>query len=112
MNKRLITILVFAAVAATSAVFVVRPAEACCYFRYPGISCGPDSHAQIHVYSTGPGGGYVNGEYAYFSGQTRFAGFHVGTGHQTINVPSRILDSYNLVSGGGATIVAHSAGCS
>jgi hypothetical protein len=112
MKKRSITLLFFA-VAATSAAVVAQPAEACCYFRFRGVSCGPDSHAQIYVHSTGPSGGYVNGQYAYVHlNFLTLSGFHVGTGNRTINIPSRILDSYEVVAGGGATITAHSAGCS
>jgi hypothetical protein len=110
MKNRWITF-VLAAAATTSVVLVAAPAAACCFFKYRGISCGPDSHAQISISSRGPGA--INGEYAYMrNGGIRFAGFRVGTGNQTVNVPSRLLDSYNIVPTGGATIVAHGPGCS
>jgi len=110
MKKRWIT-LVFAVAATTSAVLVAPPAAACCFFKFRGISCGPDSHAQISIFSTG--GGTVGGDYAYVrNGGIAFSSFRVGTGSQTVNIPTRILDSYDIVASGGARIVAHSPGCS
>ena len=110
--KRWISLLALLVLSVTTATLIAEPAYAR-WFRYPGISCGPDQHAVISTYATGSG--YVNGQYAYSvggpGGGVRFAGFRVGTGSHSIVVPSRSLDSYDVVAGGGARLVSHGTSC-
>ena len=111
MKSRLITLVL--SIVATSLVLVAHPAIACCFFKFRGISCPPDSHAQITIVSTGPSNGNVSGDYAYVTtNRTAFGGYRVGTGSRTFTLPSRILDSYNVVPSSGVTVLAHGPGCS
>lgn len=94
----------------TATTLIAAPAHAA-WFRYPGISCGPDQHAVIGTVSKGPG--KISGDYAYVksNGGIGFGSFSYATGSHSTPVPSRRLDSYDVVASGGATLLARSVSC-
>ena len=84
------------------------------WFKYPGITCGPDMRAVIGTVTTG--NGYINIEYAYGDpapdGGIAFGYAHYTTtgSHKTI-VPSRYLNSYDYALGGSAKLVSRGVSC-
>jgi hypothetical protein len=98
------------AVGVAATTLAAAPAYASTWFRYPGISCGPDQHAEISMVTSGSGN--VNVSYAYGSGGgIAFGGVQYrGAGNHSTVIPSRVLNSYDF-STSGATVKARGVSC-
>lgn len=105
--SRLVRVFVLIGVTMT---FSALPVHADTFYRYPGISCGPDQVAYIWTVSSGPG--TIDGIYATWQNGGWVAGtFWYATGSNTTYMPSRYLNSYDAYERNGATLQAHGAGC-
>jgi hypothetical protein len=113
MRRTLSRVAVVCSVGAVVAALATAPADASgkYWFKYPGISCGPDQRAVISMVISGSG--TINGEYAYGSGGgIAFGGFtYKGAGSHSTTTPSRVLNSYDWGTSGSVKVVSRGVSC-
>jgi hypothetical protein len=113
MKRWMSRLAVVLAAGVTATTLSAAPAHAAdTWFRYPGISCGPDQKAVLSMRSSGSGN--VNVQYAYSrsGGGISFGGVTFrGAGNHSKVIPSRGLNSYDYAVTGSARVVSRGVSC-